>query len=206
MTTHTMPAPIPGEPSATASAQTSRSIIPVHLAWMIRADMEDVLEIEAYSKQDHPWNQDTFQSILRDRSAIGMVARQYDPTAPVPPADSPRGKVLGFCIYLLEKQSLHVLNLSVHCDYRFFGIGRQIVEKLKAKLSLQKRRQVTIPVPERNLGMQLFLKQCGFRARGVLDHPPQFPNEVRYHFEYRLHADSDCTGTGSTPNAQKDRQ
>ncbi len=201
MTIKTTPAP--DQPSADALTPapltSAHSVIPVSMSWLIRADMPDVLEIEAYSKQDHPWNQDTFTTILRDRSAIGLVARQSDPSLPA--NATPTGKVLGFCVYLLEKQSLHVLNLSVHCDYRFFGIGRQIIDKLKSKL-LPKRRILTVPVPERNLGMQIFLRQCGFRARGILNHPAS--SDVRYAFEYRIHADSDCSGTGLPP--QQDRK
>jgi ribosomal-protein-alanine N-acetyltransferase len=121
---------------------------------MIRRDLPEVLEIE-HAGNDYPWNEEAFLRCLRQRNCIGMVAE----------AD---GRVVGFMIYELHKSKLQVLNLAVHADFRRQGIGTQMVEKLKSKLSQQRRARIVLEIRETVLGAQLFLQSQGFRAVGVL--------------------------------------
>ncbi len=136
----------------TTTDQTNQ--LSVHIRWMIRRDMEQVLDIEGASFE-FPWSEDDFIRCLRQRNCIGMVAEQGD-------------KVLGFMIYELHKTRLHILNFAVDPSARRQGVGQQMVEKLVSKLSSQRRNRISLEVRETNLAAQLFFRESGFAATSVL--------------------------------------
>jgi ribosomal-protein-alanine N-acetyltransferase len=76
----------------------------VHIRWMIRRDMPEVLAIEA-SSFEFPWVEEDFIRCLRQRNCIGMVAEHDD-------------RVVGFMIYELNKNRIQVLNFAVDCEFR----------------------------------------------------------------------------------------
>ncbi len=73
--------------------------IRVHIRWMIRRDMAEVLQIERESFE-FPWVDEDFIRCLRQRNCIGMVAEH-------------EGRVVGFMIYELHRTRIHVLNFAV---------------------------------------------------------------------------------------------
>ncbi len=153
----------------------------VHIRWMIRRDMPEVLGIEAESFE-FPWLEDDFIRCLRQRNCIGMVAEVDD-------------RVVGFMIYELHKARIHVLNFAVVEDYRRRGVGSQMLAKLSAKLSLQRRCRIVLEVRETNLDAQLFFRENGFRAVSVLhDYYADTPEDAylmqfRYRPERQMAAD-----------------
>ena len=126
----------------------------VHIRWMIRRDMPEILEIEKQSFE-FPWNDNDFVRSLRQRNCIGMVAECDD-------------RIVGFMIYELHKTRLHILNFAVHPDHRRNGIGEKMTNKLVSKLSSQKRTRILLEVRETNLMAQIFFRKVGFRAISVL--------------------------------------
>ncbi len=132
----------------------SHQELQVHIRWMIRRDMPEVLDIESDSFE-FPWLEDDFIRCLRQRNCIGMVAEHDD-------------KVVGFMIYELHKTRLHILNFAVADTQRLQGVGRQMASKLISKLSQQRRSRIVLEVRETNLSAQLFFKNQGFRAVTVL--------------------------------------
>lgn len=145
----------------------------VHIRWMIRRDMQEVLEIEQ-SSFEYPWSEEDFIRCLRQRNCIGMVA-EYDE------------RVVGFMIYELHKNQLHVLNFSVRPDARRRSVGQQMVQKLVGKLSQQRRNRIVLEVRETNLAAQLFFKNSGFQAVSVLRDYYDDATEDAYvmHFRYQ---------------------
>lgn len=138
---------------------TAKAPVRVHIRWMIRRDMPEVLAIE-HASADFPWCEEEFLRVLRQRNCIGMVAEHGE-------------RVVGFMIYELHKSKLQVLNFAVHPEVRRQGVGRQMVGKLVGKLSSQRRTRIVLTVRESNLASQLFYRVQGFRATEV----------VRDHFE-----------------------
>jgi [ribosomal protein S18]-alanine N-acetyltransferase len=143
----------------------------VHVRWMIRRDMPEVLAAEADSFE-FPWLEDDFIRCLRQRNCIGMVAEHED-------------RVVGFMIYELHKTRIHVLNFAVVKAYRHCGVGSQMIAKLIAKLSVQRRSRIVLEVRETNLDAQLFFRENGFRAVSVLRGYYADTPEDAYLMQYR---------------------
>ena len=150
--------------------------IDVHIRWMIRRDMPEVLEIEK-SSFEFPWSEEDFIRCLRQRNCIGMVA-EYDES------------VVGFMIYELHKNQLHVLNFAVRPDFRRRAVGSQMVNKLVGKLSQQRRNRVVLEIRETNLAAQLFFRNSDFRAVSVLRDYYDDTTEDAYVMQYRFKAAS----------------
>ncbi|MFP6658658.1 MAG: ribosomal protein S18-alanine N-acetyltransferase [Pirellulales bacterium] len=150
---------------------TPQQQIAVHIRWMIRRDMSEVLEIENASFE-FPWFEEDFIRCLRQRNCIGMVA-EYDE------------HVVGFMIYELHKSRLHILNFAVHPDCRRQDVGGQMIAKLVSKLSHQRRNRITLEVRETNLEAQLFFRDHNFRATLVLHNFYDDTPEDAYLMEYQ---------------------
>ena len=101
------------------------------------------------------WSEDDYIRCLRQRNCIGMVAEKDN-------------EVVGFMIYELHKNRLHILNFAVHPEHRRTGVGQSMVNKLLGKLSHERRNRIMLEVRETNLEAQLFFKSIGFRAISVL--------------------------------------
>jgi len=143
----------------------------VHIRWMIRRDMAEVLDIERESFE-FPWYEEDFIRCLRQRNCIGMVAEHGE-------------RVVGFMIYELHKSRLHILNFAVADAFRSRDVGRQMAEKLISKLSSQRRTRISLEVRETNLPAQLFFRQLGFRATSVLRSYYEDSPEDAYLMQFR---------------------
>jgi len=156
--------------------RTEKEQVRVHIRWMIRRDMPEVLQTEQESFE-YAWTEEDFLRCLRQRNCIGMVAEQGE-------------KVVGFMIYELHKAKLHILNFAVHPTCRRSRVGTQMVTKLISKLSSHRRTRITLEVRETNLGAQLFFRQQGFRAVRVLRSYYEDSGEDAFLMQYRLADDT----------------
>ena len=153
----------------------SKPEVKIHIRWMIRRDMAEVIAIETESFE-FPWSEDDFVRCLRQRNCIGMVAEMDD-------------QVVGFMIYELHKNRLHILNFAVADRYRRLGIGTQMVSKLAGKLSDQRRNRILLEIRETNLPAQLFFRHSGFRAVSVLKEFYEDTPEDAYLMQFRHSSD-----------------
>src|SRR5882762_7482588 len=137
-----------------STGRTEKEQTRVHIRWMIRRDMPEVLQTEQASF-DFAWTEEDFLRCLRQRNCIGMVAEQAE-------------KVVGFMIYELHKSKLHILNFAVHPSCRRNGVGAQMISKRISKLSGHRRTRITLEIRESNLTAQQFVRSQSFRAVRVL--------------------------------------
>lgn len=142
----------------------------VHVRWMIRRDIPEVLEIERVSFCD-PWSEEEFLNELSRRKTIGMVAEHEE-------------RIVAYMVYELHKLKLQLLNLAVAHNARRRGVGRLMLEKLALKLSSHRRARIETLVRESNLPAQLFFRECGYRASGI-EHDPDW-DEPAYRMILRL--------------------
>lgn len=157
----------------------------VHIRWMIRRDMPEVLHIEQES-YDNGWDEEDFLRCLRQRNCIGMVAEQGE-------------KVVGFMIYELHTKHLAILNFAVHPTCRRYRVGTQMVAKLISKLASHRRTHMLLEVRECNLLAQLFYRSQGFKAVRVLRSHYEDNGEDAYVTQYRLPDRLDESGEESYP-------
>jgi ribosomal-protein-alanine N-acetyltransferase len=146
----------------------------IHVRWMIRRDMPDVLAIEREAFE-FPWSEEDFTRSLRQRTCIGMVAEYAD-------------SVVAFMIYELHRTRLHVLNFAVLRSHRRLGIGTQMLRRLIAKLAPERRSRIVLEVRETNLPAQLFFRAAGFRAVTVLRDFYRDSDEDAYLMQFGLEA------------------
>lgn len=124
-----------------------------HIRWLIGRDIPEVLQIE--NQTASAWTEDEFHIVLRKRNSVGMVAEC-------------NLRIVGFMVYELHEHTLHLLNLAVDEEFRRLGIGSQMITKLVAKLTAQRREQIILAVRETNLAAQLFFRSQGLRATSVM--------------------------------------
>lgn len=142
----------------------------LHVRWMIRRDMPEVLAIEAGSFE-FPWLEEDFVRCLLQRNSIGMVA-EHD------------NWVVGLMVYELNKVGIRLLNFAVEPAFRRQGAGSQMVAKLIGKLSAGRRTRIALEVRETNLPAQLFFRANGFVATRILRDDYEETSEDAYMMEY----------------------
>ena len=171
-----------------STVPTTKAQVRVHIRWMIRRDMPEVLAIE-HASFEFPWCEEEFLRVLRQRNCIGMVAEHEN-------------RVVGFMIYELHKTRLHILNFAVAPSFRRLAVGAQMIEKLINKLSQQRRQEIVLEVRETNLSAQLFYHNQGFRATSVLRNHYSDSAEDAYVMQYRLDGELSESGMPSNRIAQ----
>lgn len=178
------PEATPANPKAMSKAVSNREPISAHVRWMIRRDMDEVLSIEN-SCYEFPWTREEFIRCLRQRNCIGMVA-EFDE------------KVVGFMVYELHKGMLHVLNFAVSPEHQLRSVGKTMLDKLKGKLSQDRRSRIVIEIRETNTAGIRFLASTGFRAvatiRGFYD---EFTDEDAIEFQYGFNSSIELTPVNS---------
>jgi ribosomal-protein-alanine N-acetyltransferase len=159
-----------------STSRTEKEQVRVHIRWMIRRDMPEVLLAEQASFE-YAWTEEDFLRCLRQRNCIGMVAECGE-------------RVVGFMIYELHKTKLHILNFAVHPDWRRNGVGQHMVAKLVGKLSNHRRTRITLEVRETNLDAQLFFRAQDFKAVRVLRTYYGDSGEDAFLMNYKLDGDT----------------
>jgi ribosomal-protein-alanine N-acetyltransferase len=143
-----------------------------HIRWMIRRDLPEVLEIENESFEC-VWNEQDFINVLQTTNCIGMVAEIGD-------------KIVGYMIYKLHQRSLELINFAVAPSHRRRAIGSSMVNKLVSKLSLNRRKRISLNIRESNLVGQKFFKSMKSKAVNILRNFYENTNEDAYVFVYKF--------------------
>ena len=145
----------------------------IQCRWLIRRDMDRVLELDRKCFRDY-WSEEDHLKLLRNRNCIGTVFGER-----ILGDD----EVKGFMHYELAKDHLHVERFCVDPDYRRMGLGRSAMDRLKNKMDYMKRHFITVDVCETNTDAHLFLKSQEFKCESVLHYPGE---RDTYHFVWRL--------------------
>lgn len=135
----------------------AKAQVRIHIRWMIRRDMPEVMDIE-HASFEAPWCEEEFLRVLRQRNCIGMVAEYGE-------------RVVGFMIYELHKDKIHVLDLAVAPEFRRQQVGHQMIAKLVGKLSSHRRTRITVDIHELHLAALLAFKSNGFLATHIIRDP-----------------------------------
>ena len=150
----------------------------VFIRLMIRRDLKEVVDIESRSILV-PWTEGVFTASLRMRNCIGMVAQDENEN------------IIGHMIYELHRTKIYLARIAVDPDARRRKVATQLIDKLKGKLSYQRRCKIELLSRETEKEFHLFLRNQGFKCNGVI--PEYFPHigfagqyRDAYSFEYSI--------------------
>jgi len=125
----------------------------VKIRWSIKRDLESILKIETESF-DYPWQEEDFIRVLRQRNCIGMTAES--------------GKqIVGYMVYELHRSRIELLNIAVDGLWRRKQVGTQMIDRLRGKLSKDRRTHIATKVRESNLQGLAFFKSHDFRVKSI---------------------------------------
>lgn len=119
------------------------------IRWIIKRDSDRVREIE--NAAGGKWRPNDLVTSLRYRDSIGLIY-EVDHF------------IQGFIIYRLSKKSIEIMKLVVDPNFQRKGIGSEIINRLKEKLSQQRRTSLFFEVSETDIGSQIFLAKNGFKV------------------------------------------
>lgn len=122
---------------------------------MQSADLPSVLAIEAGS-YSHPWTLGQLQSSLDGGHRCGVAV----------PADAPEPAVLGYAITMAGVDECHLLNLTVHRDWRRRGLGRWLLMQVCAEVRAGGHEALWLEVRQGNLSAIRLYEQAGFVVVG----------------------------------------
>lgn len=151
---------------------TTKHTLPVQCDWLTRNDMPSVMTIEQLCFE-FPWPEDAFIGLLRQRNCIGVAAKAGE-------------RIVGYMVYELHKNRLHLLNFAVDPSRQRWGVGTAMLNMLKGRLSHDRRCRLLCEVRETNVDAQLFFRSQGFKAVSVLRDFYDDTTEDAYVMQYRL--------------------
>ena len=142
----------------------------LHIRWLRRLDLPDVLEIERASFAA-PWSEADFDATLRRPYCFGLAAEQWQ-------------SLCGYLLGALDGKYVHLLNMAVAPVHRRRGVGSRLLAEVVDRLRPSGRRLMAV-LGERNVPAQLFYRAHGFRAVGVLRDFWNGTRDDAYLFEHR---------------------
>jgi ribosomal-protein-alanine N-acetyltransferase len=125
-------------------------------------DLETVMSLERIAFK-HPWSTELFRrELMHDWSTILLaVPNPEHPSAPTLP------DVLGFVIFWLVHDEVHVLNLAAHPVVRRSGVGRRLMIEVLEQGRRHGATLATLEVRRSNSPALGLYKGLGFRAIGT---------------------------------------
>ena len=134
------------------------------------SDLDDVMVIERLAFK-HPWSIDLFRrELLHDWSTVLLCVGK--PGAALPTAAGEEGtgappRVLGFVIFWVVHDEVHVLNIAAHPTLRRRGVGRRLMVEAIERGRRGGAALVTLEVRRSNFPALALYQDLGFRAVGV---------------------------------------
>jgi len=124
---------------------------------VLEADLPRIMEIEAAGFL-HPWSEQMLRSELSHAWSVVLAAIEDGP-APE--------RLVGYVIFWLVHDEVHVLNVATAPESRRRGIGRALMEQASAHGRQRACRLVTLEVRRTNGPAQALYRAMGFRQVGV---------------------------------------
>ena len=121
-----------------------------HIRWMIRSNYSEVLYVDARCYED-PLTYTELIRTLRNNSVISVVLEDDN-------------EIHGYCIYELSAGTIKIIRFGVEPTHRRCGVATALLQRLKDKLSNQRRDTIVTVVSGQAIQAQLCLARCGFVA------------------------------------------
>jgi [ribosomal protein S18]-alanine N-acetyltransferase len=130
---------------------------------MVAADLDEVMVIERAAFR-HPWSTELFRRELdHDWSTVLLCLE--------PLTSAPGGKaaerIIGFLIYWLVHDEVHLLNVAVDPSHRRRGVARLLLQETERRAAAAHAALLTLEVRRSNTSALELYKQFDYRAVGV---------------------------------------
>lgn len=141
--------------------------LPLEIRRMQLPDLEEVMAVERLAFK-HPWSTELFRrELLHDWSTVLLCARPRGRAEPDAEDDEETPGVLGFVIFWLVHDEVHVLNLACHPSVRRRGIARRLLVEAIEQGRRGGASLVTLEVRRSNFPALALYRDLGFRAVGI---------------------------------------
>lgn len=126
-----------------------------------RACPEDVARVVEIEKEGfaHPWSRDLLERELDHAWSHTLLAMQRDAGG--------REQVLGYIVFWLVHDEVHVLNVATALEARRRGVGRALMEAAEEAGRLRGARLSTLEVRRSNAPAIALYRGLGYRQVGV---------------------------------------
>ncbi len=127
---------------------------------MTTADLDEVMPIEEVS-YTLPWKRPMFESELQGNPfARFFVARDFETSAS-------GGTLLGYVCFWMVFDELHLMNLSVHPEWRRMGIGEELARWALTWAKDNGARLATLEVRASNEAAKRLYEKLGYKVVAV---------------------------------------
>lgn len=133
---------------------------------MGQEDLPRVVEIEKGGFR-HPWSRDLLERELSHAWSTVLLAVEDRPASPGEGRGEPVEVVVGFIVYWLVHDEVHVLNIATAREERRRGIGRALMEEAADAGRGRGATLVTLEVRRSNLAALALYRALGYRQVGV---------------------------------------
>jgi [ribosomal protein S18]-alanine N-acetyltransferase len=120
-------------------------------------DIQEIVSIERDSYPT-PWSENLFRSEITSPISRLFVCRT---------TGKPKGGVLGYIVYWLVDDEIHLHNIAVRKDMRRKGIASLLLEEAIRCSRLEGAHWITLEVRRSNLPAQRMYEKFGFSVRGI---------------------------------------
>ena len=120
-------------------------------------DLEAVMVIERAAFK-HPWSTELFRRELTHDWSTILLAEEDTPTG---------RRLLGFLIFWLVHDELHILNVATHPSHRRRGVARAVLEATLERGRAHRCTLATLEVRRSNEAALDLYRSYGFRAVGI---------------------------------------
>ena len=125
------------------------------IRWLLRRDIDQILEIEKTCFFTDPWCENDFIICLKQESCMGIVFED-------------KNNIIGYLVCEFNQYNIEVLKLAIQPIQQRRGFGRHLLSDIKNRLTKKQREFISVKVPDDNLNAQLFFQKNGFINTRVL--------------------------------------
>lgn len=127
-------------------------------------DLDELMVIERDAFR-HPWSRELFRRELEHDWSTILVAVE-----PLTSAPGGSERLVGFLIYWLVHDEVHVLNVAVALEHRRKGIARLLMAETEKRAQEAHASLMTLEVRRSNVAALDLYREFDFRAVGVRPH------------------------------------
>jgi ribosomal-protein-alanine N-acetyltransferase len=131
---------------------------PFRFRRMRDGDLARVAEIERDGFR-HPWSDDLLRRELAHAWSTILLAVDEEPDG--------RERVLGFVVFWLVHDEVHVLNIATALEARRRGVGRALMDEAAAQGRARGARIATLEVRRSNVPAIALYRALGYRQVGI---------------------------------------